>query len=180
MMTSATALIEGSEDGVALRDRMTTASTADKRLRPTTTALVRGTTLTDGRWGRWRRLRRTASVGVGEAIREGGDGLGRQSREEVMDRWRADGGCGHPAAGVGRGPAASGVGTGEGDMEGFFPFCFWTGRHGGVKMEGKKSTLHQDWWRGRAEVVVSGRTWRARTQGEQKKDAFFFSSLHSF
>jgi membrane protein implicated in regulation of membrane protease activity len=41
-------------------------------------------------------------------------------------------------------------------------------------MEGKKSTLHQDWWRGRAEVVVSGRTWRARTQGGAGKKRVFF------
>jgi hypothetical protein len=83
--------------------------------------------------GRWHRLRRTMGVGIGgrrwieKAIKRGGDG------SKV-----ADGGCGYdlvvppgdgPAAGVGRGPAASGVGTGEGDMKGFF--CFF--RLGGTE-----------------------------------------------
>jgi membrane protein implicated in regulation of membrane protease activity len=49
-------------------------------------------------------------------------------------------------------------------------------------MEGKKSTLHQDWWSGRAEVVVSGRTWRARgaDAGRAEKRSVFFLFISFF
>jgi hypothetical protein len=104
-------------------------------------------TMTDGKWGRWRRLRRTVGVSVTESIWGGGDGLGRRRRiKKAIQRGGdgltvADGGCEDGlavppgdgrAAGVDRGTAASGVGTEEGNMEvSFFFFLFdWEARRG--------------------------------------------------